>query len=428
MALLKILFFALGAAAGATKYEKSAIDTDGGHTQAWYDPVTGEAFDYGVEAFTNITASTEFFARFNVAVRTPNFSQSQTLYADFEDGKTVNYTPPGSEEATAAMGRYREQWRKYGSLMLPTSSGFPAGDDIPEDLLLTWDEFARKFDLEAASPMIWNTVVVDLKTALMIDVWKAYYPTLTGFQPASGDNSEIFQKAAQLLGNDVLYESEVVWARRSNGGVRLRVKSKDGNTTEINAKRLLVSIGPETLKPGVFDLDDEELAVFSSTTGSRYYTGIVSHPSLPAQEVANVVPEAMAANYLAYPAVPFLAGFKYKGNSSTGPVYRSLVVAPSDMNPEDAKSIVRSSLQNLMDTGTLPAGDANQLDFKAFAYHGIMYRRWSVDQLRGGIVSRANALQGLRSTWYTGAYWMNNNAAMLWNTTDAILPTMLETI
>lgn len=400
----------------------------GGHTQAWYDPVTGEAFDYGVEVFTNITASTEFFARFNIPVRTPDFGQTQTLYADFGDGKPVNYTPPSSQEVAAAMGRYRDHWHKYGSLMLPTSLGFPAGDDIPEDLLLTWDEFARKYDLEAASSMIWNTVVVDLKTALMIDVWKAYYPTLTGFQPASGDNSEIYQKAAQLLGNDVMYESEVVSAKRSNHGVRLRVKSKDGNTTEINAKRLLVSIGPETLKTEVFDLDDQELAILSSTTGNRYYTGIVSHPSLPAQVVANTVPEAVAANYLAYPAVPFLADFKYKGNSSTGPVHRTLVVVPSDTELEDAKSLVRSSLQNLMDAGTVPAGDVNQLDFKAFDDHGILYRRWSVDQLRGGIVSQANALQGLRSTWYTGAYWMNNNAAMLWNTTDAILPRMLEDI
>ncbi|KAK2613467.1 hypothetical protein N8I77_000380 [Diaporthe amygdali] len=464
MALSGFLLFTLGAVAEAASGGSTVIDTDvaiigggasgsyaavrlredfgksvvvvekqnrlGGHTNTWHDPTTGNPFDYGVEVFTNLTASREFFGRFNIPIGTPQFAESGTLYADFVDGKSVNYTPPSTEEVTAAMGRYRDQWLKYRDLMLPTSLGFPTGKDIPEDLLLTWNEFARKYDLGAAAPSIFSTVVVDLEAALMIDVWKAYAvpTTASGFQPISGDNSEIYDKVAQLLGNDVLYQSQAISAQRSNDGVRLLVKGNDGNTTEINAKRLLITIGPETLDQTIFDLEDQEADILSSTTGDRYYTGIVSHPSLPVQVVQNTAPGAVAANYLAYPAVSSLSSFNYMGNSSTGPIYRTVLFVARDTEFEEAKNIVRSSLQNLMDAGTLPAGDVDQVDFKAFEDHGLLYRRWSADQLRNGIVSQANALQGLRSTWYTGAYWMNNDAAMLWNTTDAILPRMLEGI
>ncbi|OHE96494.1 hypothetical protein CORC01_08257 [Colletotrichum orchidophilum] len=459
MVLGRILSFAVAATAAATNYGSTVFDTDvviiggggsgayaavrlredfgkqilvvektsrlGGHTQTWYDPATNKPFNYGVEAFTNISASVNFFARFNVSVKRPEWGQAQRLYADFRNGEVLNYTTPSSDDVTSAMAKYGEQWNRYADLLLPTSFGFPTGDDIPVDLLLPWNEFAKKYHLEAVSPTIWSTVGVDLTKALMIDVWKSYYPTVTGFAPASGDNSEIWHRVEELLGKDVMYESQVISTERSDNGVRLRVMGRDGAISQINAKRLLISIGPETMAKEVFSLDDHEVEVLSSTSGNRYYTGLVSHPSLPPQVIVNTAPEGVGANYLAYPATPYLASFLYKGNSSAGPIYRSLVIASKETGFEDAKSIVRNSLQKLMDAGTVVQGDVSKIDFKTFDDHGMLYRRWDAEQLRGGIVSQANALQGLRSTWYTGAYWMNNNAAMLWNTTDAILPKML---
>lgn len=287
----------------------------GGHTNTWHDPVTKKPYDYGVQVFTNLSASRDFFERFNIPVGPPQFSQSQTLYADFSTGKAIDYTPPSDAQVADALTKWREQWLKYQDLLLPTSSNFPTGDDIPEDLLLTWNEFARKYDVEAVSPSIFDIVVVDLEAALMIDIWKAYAgPTraiVPDLQPVSGDNSEVYDKAAQLLGTDVLYESQVVSAKRSYDGVQLLVKGKDGNTTEINAKRLLITVGPETLNQTVFDLDDEELDIFSSTFGNGCYTGVVSHPSLPEKVVSNTAPGAVAADYLDFPSVPALSSFNY---------------------------------------------------------------------------------------------------------------------
>ncbi|KAF5647803.1 amine oxidase [Fusarium tjaetaba] len=244
----------------------------------------------------------------------------------------------------------------------------------------------------ACCPSIWETVVVDLNTALMIDVWKAWNPSVNSFQPASGDNTEIWQKAAKLLGKDVLYESEVVSAKRTKSGVKIEVRDKDGHITKISAKRLLITIGPETINPKYFDLSSEEVEIFHSAAGNRYLTGIVSHPSLPAAGITNVVPAAVNGNYVAYPTAPFQAYFQYKGNSSTGPIHRALTVVPRETSIEDAKNLVRKSVQNLIDEGTIPTGKSSDLDFRTFSDHGILYRRWSAEQLRGSIFAMANAL------------------------------------
>ncbi|KAG5803978.1 hypothetical protein H9Q74_011674 [Fusarium xylarioides] len=400
----------------------------GGHAQSWYDPVTGKAYNYGVDAFTNITVSLDFFRQLKVPIGPLQFVPGEKLYVNFEDGKTLDYTPPTAKEASDAMGNYREQWLKYTDILLPTSDHFHRGDKVPSDLLQPWYDFARKYKAEAASPSIWETVVVDLNTALMIDVWKAWNPSVGSFQPASGDNTEIWQKAAKLLGKDVLYESEVVSARRTNSGVKLEVRDKNGHITKVNAKRLLITIGPETINPKYFDLNSEELEVFHSAAGNRYFTGIVSHPSLPAAGITNVVPAAVNVNYLAYPSVPFQAYFQYKGNSSTGPIHRALAVVPRETSLKDAQDLIRKTVQNLIDAGTIPTGNSSDLDFRTFSDHGLLYRHWSADQLRNGIFARANALQGQRSTWYTGAFWMNNDCVMLWNTTNAILKEMLKDI
>ncbi|KAF5704522.1 hypothetical protein FGLOB1_8509 [Fusarium globosum] len=351
----------------------------GGHAQAWYDPVTGKAYNYGVDAFTNISVSIEFFRQLKVPIGPLQSLPAENLYVNFEDGKSVDYTPPTTNEAADAMGNYRDQWLKYTDILLPTSKHFPRGDRVPSDLLLPWYEFARKYKAEAASPSIWDIVVVDLNTALMIDVWKAWNPSVGSFQPVSGDNTEIWKKAAELLGKDVLYESEVISAKRTKSGVKLEVRDKDGHITKVNAKRLLITIGPETINSKYFDLTSEELEVFHSADGNRYFTGIVSHPSLPAAEITNVVPAAINANYLACPIVPFQAYFHYKGNSSTGPIHRALAVVPRETSIDDAKDLIRKSVQNLMDTGTIPAGNSTDLDFRTFSDHGLLYRRWSAE-------------------------------------------------
>ncbi|TLS22537.1 uncharacterized protein PpBr36_10105 [Pyricularia pennisetigena] len=444
--LLGNILFILAPVAAATSNHRSTIDTDvvivgggtsgayaavklsqdygrkGGHADTWYDPMTKKPFNYGIEVFSNISASVNYFARFNISTKAPE-SRSQSLHADFRDGALVNQTFD-STEASAAMDRYREQWKRFESIMLPAKPYFPVGDAIPADLLLSWREVARKYNFEAAGPTIWSTTGVDLNTALMIDVWKAYYPGRNGFVAASGDNREIYSHVEKLLGEKVLYETEIVSTSRSNSGVQLFVQH-NGHLSTIKAKRLLITIGPETMEQSVFDLTDDEAAIFSSTTGNRYYTGLISHPSLPPATILNTVPEA-AVNSSAYPTTPYLASFLYKGLSSSGFVYRFLVIASKETGFEDAKNLVSGSLQQLLKAKTIPIGnsslaDIDRLQFKAFKDHGILYRRWSAYQLRSGIVNRANSLQGLKSTWYTGAFWMNNNAAMLWNTTDGIL-------
>lgn len=405
--------------------EKS--DRLGGHTSTWHDPVTKAPFNYGLGVFMNMTAPREFFARFNISLKLPDRAEGRTVFADFNTGKRTNYSEPTPEETAAAIARLGPEWYKYESMMLPTTQNFPSGDSIPNDLLLLWDDFARKYNVEPVTTTIWNNVGIVTDNALMIDMWKVFDPSvLRGVMvPVSEDNSEIFDKVSQLLGNDAMYKSQVVSSRRTDNGVQLQVQG-DGGMVTVNAKRLLITIGTNLIDREVYDLDDNEDALLHSVTGNRQWAGLVSHPSLEGFSITNSPAAAAPSNHLVHPRAPSLQAFEFLGNSSTGPVYRTIITTKMEHDMEDAKNVVQTALQNLMIAGTVPDGNVGQVDFKALHDHGMMYRHHSPEQLRADIVRRTNALQGKRSTWYTGASWSVHNAAMLWNATDIILPKMLE--
>ncbi|KAH9866523.1 hypothetical protein J1614_008213 [Plenodomus biglobosus] len=376
----------------------------------------------------NMTVSREFFARFNVPLRLPDLGPERNLYADFKTGQPINYTAPSQEEYADTFARLQVEWNKYEGLLWPTSSAFPAGDRVPEDLLLSWYEFAQKHHVEAATPRIWNTVANDPSKALMFDMLKAYDPSvLRGLMiPATNDNSLIFARITELLGKDVMYKSQIVSSTRTAKGVKVVVRKDDGSITIIKAKRMLVTIGPETMPRDVFDLDEREHTIFNSVTGNRYFSGIVTHPSLPPYDITNTIPAAVPANHLITPPVPFMQSFNFIGNSSSGPAYRVFVATPMSGTLEDGKNIVRDAVQKLINAGTIPTGSANETDFKTWDDHGLVYRHYSADQLRGDIIRQRNSLQGLRSTWYSGAAWASHNAAMVWNTTNTMIPRLLE--
>lgn len=405
-------------------------DRPGGHVATWFDPVTGQPFNYGVAIYTNQTVSRDFFARFDVPVGPPQFAipLADTLYAEFATGAKVDYTPPSSEAIAEASERYRQEWLKYEPILYPSSVDFPSGDAIPEDLLLPWTEFAVKHNVTAFAPSIFEVMVVEMEQALFIDIFKAYgYPTTDGgLQPTAGTSQPFYDKIGALLGDDILYSSQVISSSRLEQGVALVVQGVDGGITQVNARQLLVAAPPENLGKEAYDLTEDEFALLNSPTGYRCYNGIVSHPSLPVGTVTNLEPGFAESGYSTFPDPTMLSAFSYLGNSSSGPVYRVIVLSQPETTLEEAQEVVQSALRNMINEGTLPPGNADEVEFKGFQNHGRLYKRWTADQLRNGTLGRLNALQGKRATWFTGAFWMNNDSAMLWNSTEVIVQRIVE--
>ncbi|KAH8743129.1 hypothetical protein F5883DRAFT_593877 [Diaporthe sp. PMI_573] len=117
----------------------------GGHTNVWTDPVSNEHFSYGVEVFVNSTiAPCRFLTRLDIPVQPASFVPATPRFADFRDGKPVDYTRAPREEWLPALQRLETQWAKYDSMFLPNTDNFPAPGDIPDDLFMMWPDFARK--------------------------------------------------------------------------------------------------------------------------------------------------------------------------------------------------------------------------------------------------------------------------------------------
>ncbi|KAG7149022.1 Beta-cyclopiazonate dehydrogenase like protein [Verticillium longisporum] len=366
----------------------------------------------------------------DVPVTTPSFASRNLRFADFRDGKTVDYTRASPEEWLPALQRLEQQWVKYDHMFLPTMKKFPAPKDIPKDLFMKWTDFARKYNVEAATEIIRTNVAQDPTDSTTMDMYRAFDTTILRVFAGTGDplqtidhnNLAVFERAMELLGDDVMYESEVISSKRTKNGVRLVVRSSNGRTVLVKARRLLVAIQPDAAKPGSLDLDANERKLLARSMANRFFVGLISHPSLPFNTTYyNIIPEASPNNRLLYPANPSFAELRYVGDSSSGGLYRIVLSGPPGYTFEDAKQLIRTSLQKLMDTGLLSAGDANDIDFKTFDDHGSLYRSYAVKDLKDDIIRKLNALQGVRSTWRVGGAIGTTNLCMLWAQVDVVL-------
>lgn len=72
-----------------------------------------------------------------------------TTYADFTTGKPVNYLAPNITDEFAALETFYNVSSQYQDLFLPSYAKWPAPEDIPEDLLMPFRDFAAKYNLNA---------------------------------------------------------------------------------------------------------------------------------------------------------------------------------------------------------------------------------------------------------------------------------------
>lgn len=413
--------------------------TQGGHVDTYTDG-EGRTYEYGVQSFLEVGAAADFFARFNITVGVPERVPLTNVYADFSTGETVSdYVPPEAADRTEGLNRFLEAAEPYESMLLPGYWEFPSPEDIPEDLLLPWGEFAKKYGFEAAMPQMFQVPgpAPDFTGSLTLHVMQVFGApmarALTGqaptFTPTEDDNTELYRRIQTLLGDDVLYSSTVTGAERDDDGVKLTVSVAGGEEILIEADRLLVAFEPTSDAMEPFDLDEAETAVFEKWETTRVFAGVVRHPSLPTNvSIVNTVPEAAPDNYLAFPEAPILARFDYMGSPSD--LFRVFIVTDGepDLGVDGAQELVRTSLANLIEAGTVEDGDIDDLVFAAFVDHGPMHLRASAEDITGGFIQELYALQGQRSTWYTGGAWSVQYTTILWDYNEVLLPKLLESL
>lgn len=95
---------------------------------------------------------------------------------------------------------------------------------------------------------------------------------------------------------------------------------------------------------------------------------------------------------------------------------------------EQVKKNVIDSIKALNMSGVAPGAGCEEINFVEFKGHNPFELTVSVDEIRNGFYKDLYAIQGNRSTWWTGAAWHTQDSALLWEFTDGIVERMLAAL
>lgn len=303
---------------------------------------------------------------------------------------------------------------------------------------MNFGDFVEKYSIQAALPSIWistglgmgamlNQMTLPVMQAFGGQMARLFLGLQSAHAPASGRNQDLYDAIADYLGDKVYLNTRAIDSKRTDDGVEVTVRNEiDGTETTFHAKKLLVAIQPVAEKLAAFDLDEVEKQLFEKFQYTREYTGIVSSPSIPANTSVNNLPYSENDNnFLDWQDFNFTAIFEALDYHKD--LFHIIMVGDEKLGPKEAKAMTEQSFLNLVASGVFAASTANntKLEWVAFSNHGPMHDRVSKEDLEAGFVQSLYALQGQRSTWYTGGAWASNYQTILWEYNEVLLPKML---
>lgn len=402
----------------------------------YVDPATGVPYDYGVETFLGLGNATGFFDRFGIKTAPLSQANVTTEYIDFSTGAIVNLTLPSFTDQLAAFQKFLDVVEPWTDFLQPGYWNFPQPADIPNDLLIPYGDFITKYGLEDAIPLIYETTGLGLgnmtqaTTMFELQAFGTYMAQaivgqLNSYHPATGGNQALYNAIEKDFGNDVLYNSTVLQSLRTTWGVFLTVQNHaTGQITLITARQLLVAIEPTTQNMAPFDLDDNEKNVLSKFTYTREYSGIVNNSAFaPPMSYANMAAGAAPDKYLVLPNAPFTNTISYLGGDN---LFHVIIIGDDALDEAGAKALMQQNFETLLKAGRLDESyNGQQVNWVAFSNHGPMHARVSVEEVQGGFFQDLNALQGQRSTWWTGGAFSCNFQTTLWEFDETLIPNII---
>lgn len=366
----------------------------------------------------------------------PQFGQTPWKYFDFNTGEALtNYSAPTQEDLTAAWLRYINATKPYEDLHIPGYFNFPNGSDIPEELLMPFGEFVEKYDLAATLPSIFYIspglgTVVDQLTLTVLQAFPASNAEgnvgqRAGYAPASGRNQDVYDAAADILGDKVYYNTEAVSTVRSDDSVTMTVKnSVTGEQTVVSASKLLLAIPPHPSHFTTFDMDAKETDVLGKLSYSRLWATAVQSDSLASDFFAfNLPSSANDSSYLHYPALNFTSTYIPFGNTSN--LVATVTAGDDKLDAEETLKLFNQDVAALSGTGVVPASEKD-VEVIHYSDHGLIHGRATAEDIKNGFFQDLNALQGYRSTWYTGNTFAAPVQTIIWAFNDQeIIPRIL---
>jgi hypothetical protein len=403
----------------------------GGHTETYIDPATGTPIDMGVVIFHNITAVTDYFKRLDIGLTPSVFYSPSPINYDLRTGKAVDLSlTPSAEEVSAAFAAYVAQLSKYPKL----ADGLFLPNPVPEDLLMPFGDFVKKYSLQAALPLMYNFNwgvgdILSNPTVEQMRYWSLgmVQATLGGFLTTAHHNSsELYTKAESVLAAaNVLLNSEVTSSVRGNGkaGIKLVVKTPTGNKLII-AKKLVIAIPPKLDFLAPLDLSSTEKKLFGKYIDAGYYVSLVKNTGFPANSSVSNAAQNTTYNLPPLPAVysispaglPGVQTIYYGSGQST----KSFPLTDAEVKADIIRSL--KTLQKV-NPDKFTQEEPEFVDYKS---HAPYFLQVSSKEIKDGFYEKLYALQGGRNTFFTGAAWRVQDSSEIWRfTQEVVLPQLL---
>ena len=397
----------------------------GGHTETWTDPVTKGKVDIGVIVFHDNDLVRKYFGRYQIPLTKADIGSGVTKYYDSHTGKNVpGYTPPSPNFTT-----YAAQLAKYPYL----EDGFDLPEPVPEDLVLSFGDFAKKYNLGGfvnfASGFAQG--VGDILKLPTIYIFKYIgLSVLQGIQQSSflitarHNNHELYDKALAELGPDALLNSSVVAIDRNPSGqyATVLVQTPQGKKL-VFAKNILISIPPLLDNLKHFDLNDEERSLFAKFKYASYYTGVLRNNNvIPANVSLEAIDPSRPYNI---PNLPKVYAFNPTGYAGLTDVkYISANPLPLEQIEADIINSAKLSITGYT-TGNVNSNSSNstssKLEVAVLSSHSPFELHVDADEIREGYYKKLYALQGKGRFWYTGAAFHVHDSSSLWQFSEKVI-------
>ncbi|KAG8166751.1 hypothetical protein KVR01_002440 [Diaporthe batatas] len=384
----------------------------GGHVHT-YSSGNDRPVNYGVQAYLNRQTTADFFKRFDMDLINPDLTDYIELLlltknVDFESGTSVDvdYGPVDPLGIPIAFLRYLALAIEYQPWF---ENGYFKTGDVPGDLLLPFGEFLEKHDLGASLGILRN--LLWLSDALNTPTWfvmsVAGKPQIAAFGlgitgpsfkwPETYSSETLFDRVLTFLGDDVLLQSTIASSQRTDGGVIATIQTPTGQRT-VQAKRILFAATPSPDNTAPWDLDENETTLFNKFSWETLYVGVVNGTGLPT-DVTGIrnSPDNSSAFYL--PEGSFCDAFDRQGDRD---LWSTRIIGEAGLSAKDAETLIIQSLTNIDQAGTY---DIATPAVVAFANHGSTVPKVSPEELSAGFFNKLYALQGQRSTYWTGLAW-----------------------
>lgn len=397
----------------------------GGHSDTLYLP-SGEYINYGIRAYFNDKSVKDFFNQLNVDYELFRPGAISTEYVNLRTGRRVDHNND-LLGTVRGMVRYRAALEPFDYL---STGAYYLPDEVPEVLLRPFREFVEEHSLQGALELIYtfSDALGDILATPLLFVIQLFGTShinalLEGpyIRPENG-SATLFRAAARYIGEDrnIFYETNVTRTVRNSNGVEISVDTPAGSKL-IRAKKLLVTFPPILPKLQGFDLDQNEISIFSKWVYMTYYAAVLNNTGIPDRlNIFNTDPNNQPGSL---PVVPFECILDY---SSVPGYYGTRVVGAENFTEAAARQLVFEDLRRMNDAGTFPINKNPEII--ALESHAPTSMMVSVEDVRDGFYKRLYALQGQRSTYYTGYSFCTDYSAQLWNYTRVIVDMIESTL